>query len=185
MNPDPGNQWAEKPLSVRLTQIKRQWINLGPQQLLMLDNLILSAEYLQEQLAMKNEPAPSVPSATLGAFATVLTDTLRAAAEFPITDKANMDAVNIRALCKLMLETAKPSALSEIAPKSSTSWRDQVEGAMWDENHSGHYILARDMAAILDRQALPSARVEKPGCICQGGNTQPYCEYCTPPSEVR
>lgn len=46
---------------------------------------------------------------------------------------------------------------SEIAPKSPTSWRDQVEGAMWDENHSGHYILARDMAAILDRQALPSA----------------------------
>jgi hypothetical protein len=64
VNPDPGNQWAEKPLSVRLTQIKRQWINLGPQQLLMIDNLILSAEYLEEQLAMKTNQAPKESSAT-------------------------------------------------------------------------------------------------------------------------
>jgi len=33
----------------------------------------------------------------------------------------------------------------------STKWRDQVEGATWDADHSSHYILARDMAAILDR----------------------------------
>jgi len=53
---DPGNAWAQKPLSVRLKQIRTQWINLGQRQLLMLDNFILSAEYLEEQLAMKNEP---------------------------------------------------------------------------------------------------------------------------------
>lgn len=58
------------------------------------------------------------PTRDLGAFAQVLTDTLRAAAEFPITDAQNMDAVNIRALCRLMLETAKP-----VAP-SATTCRD-------------------------------------------------------------
>jgi hypothetical protein len=52
---DPGNQWAEKPLSVRLQQIKNQWINLGERQRGMLDNLILSAEYLEEKLAKAEE----------------------------------------------------------------------------------------------------------------------------------
>lgn len=64
---DPGNQWAEKPLSVRLDQIKKQWLNLGPQQLLMLDNLILSAEYLEEQLAMKTELSPNATPRTQAA----------------------------------------------------------------------------------------------------------------------
>jgi len=52
MTKDPGNQWCEeKSLSVRLRQIKNQWINLGERQQIMLNNLILSAEHLEEQLA--------------------------------------------------------------------------------------------------------------------------------------
>ena len=47
---DPGNQWAEKPLSVRLQQIRNQWFNLGERQQGMIDNLILSAEYLEEKI---------------------------------------------------------------------------------------------------------------------------------------
>lgn len=58
----------------------------------------------------------------LGAFSTVLTDTLRSAAEFPITDPKNQDAVNIRALCKAMLETAI-SARSENAPTTPAGFK--------------------------------------------------------------
>lgn len=49
---DPGNQWCpEKTLSQRIRQIRNQWINLGERQQGMLENLILSAEHLEERVA--------------------------------------------------------------------------------------------------------------------------------------
>lgn len=49
-NRDPGNEWAEKPLSVRIQQIKDQWVNLGERQRGMLDNLKVSAEWMEEKI---------------------------------------------------------------------------------------------------------------------------------------
>ncbi len=48
--PDPGNQWSDCSLSQRLTNIRHQWINLGERQLGMLDNLVISAEWLEEKV---------------------------------------------------------------------------------------------------------------------------------------
>lgn len=49
-NRDPGNEWTDKPLHVRLRQARDQWINLGERQRWMFDNFILSAEWLEEKL---------------------------------------------------------------------------------------------------------------------------------------
>lgn len=100
---------------------------------------------------------PDLPSATHGPFTV---EVFRSAdgRVFANVSQGNVQLAHLKA-GESFTSTEEPR--SEIAPKSSTSWRDQVEGATWDENHSGHYILARDMAAILDRQALPSATREK------------------------
>jgi hypothetical protein len=56
---DPGNDWAEKPLSVRITNADNQWINLGPRQKLMMSKFIISAEYLEERLAKYEASSPA------------------------------------------------------------------------------------------------------------------------------
>lgn len=49
-NNDPGNQFAEKPLSVRLQNIRDQWLNLGERQKTMLDYAIISAQWMEEKI---------------------------------------------------------------------------------------------------------------------------------------
>lgn len=57
---DPGNDWAQKPLSLRLRQIKNQWLNLGERQQWMLEKLIMSAEYLEHKVSALPETSQDV-----------------------------------------------------------------------------------------------------------------------------
>ena len=59
---DPGNDWAEKPLSVRITNASNQWINLGERQRLMMSKFVISAEYLEERLAKYEAPVSEKPT---------------------------------------------------------------------------------------------------------------------------
>ncbi len=47
---DPGNQWSDHPLSVRIANAKAQWLNIGERQGWMMDNFAISAEWLEAQL---------------------------------------------------------------------------------------------------------------------------------------
>jgi hypothetical protein len=60
--------------------------------------------------------------------------------------------------------------------KRRSSWRDQVEGAVWDADHSGHYILARDMAAILDRMDSSATHAQLPHLLAVLRRARRYIE---------
>lgn len=111
---DPGNQWTNKPLSVRLKQVRTQWINLGERQQGMLDNFILSAEYLEEQLAMKpDQIADARPATGDAALAKIC---LRAAEGFQDSDDVELGALISAGQCRRI--AAFLSAPSEIASKN-------------------------------------------------------------------
>lgn len=121
------------------------------------DNIVWSTDELVRWLGRTRSETPVASEDKRVAAIKLLTEWIEDAEKATPEERAAADA-SLRSVLEAI------DGRRGVSAGERTAWRDQVEGAVWDADHSPHYVLARDMATILDRQSsAPSSAPATPG----------------------